>query len=446
MSESDLRARTSEVAYVRVGDEHVAYRVIDGDRVGGPAHDVVLVMPGTASMEALFDDPVARRLLDGLASLGRLVVFDRRGIGLSDAPAADWGVESWCADVVAVVEATSVHRPVVVSNIGSSPIGMLFCDRRADDVSALVMLEPFPFVLDAELARSRIRAQIAGEEDSLVIVCPSRADEPGFREWFDRAGRIGASPRAAERAHQMIDGGAADMVSAAAARLTVPTLLLRRPAHALSPSPVADPMLATIPNVQRVDLPGRDLLIYGGEVDALLAEINRFVTGEHRIPEPERVIAAVLFTDLVASTARTAQVGDANWKRMMDRHDAVVRECVGRRGGTIVRPMGDGIVACFPSATSAIRAGQELRSGLGTEQLDVRVGIHIGEIDRRGDDISGIAVNIAARVMALAGGGELLVSEAVPPVAVGSGIDFESWGEVELRGVPGRWRLFRVTA
>jgi len=439
-----LGARTSDVAYARVGDEHVAYRVVAGDRDG--VHDVLLLQPGTASMESLFDDPVARRFIDGLASLGRLVLFDRRGIGLSDSPVSnsDSGVESWLADIETVVAATGAHQPVIVSSLHGSAVGMVFC-ARAPDVTGLVMLEPHGFAIDADVAREAIRAQIAGESDSVAWMCPSRADEPGFREWFNRAGRIGASPRAAERALTMYDQRSADIVRECAAHIAMPTLILRRPAHALSPPWDRDPVLRAIPSARRVDVPGEDLFVYGGEVDALLAEIIGFVTGEHQLPEPERVIAAVLFTDLVGSTARTAEVGDASWKRFLDRHDDAVRACVVRRGGRLVRSTGDGVLAVFESASNAIRAGLEVRAALAAEDLDVRVGIHVGEIDRRGDDVSGIAVNIAARVMALAGAGELFVSEAVPLV-VGSGFAFEPLGEYELKGVPGTWRLLRVLA
>lgn len=193
-------------------------------------------------------------------------------------------------------------------------------------------------------------------------------------------------------------------------------------------------------------MPGRDLLIFGGEADALLAEVSRFITGEHRLPEPERALAAIFFSDLVGSTEQATVLGDAHWKRMLDRHDEVARSCIGRRGGAIIKidGDGDGVLALFTSATNAIRAGCELRTALLRDDLRLRVGIHVGEVDRRDHDVSGIAVVIAARVMAHAKHGGLLVSEAVPPVVAGSGIEFQAYGEHEVKGVPGTWRLYAL--
>jgi class 3 adenylate cyclase len=439
---SDLLARTSEVRYARAdGDVHLAYRVITGR--GEPMHDVVLMSSGTASMEALFEDPIGVRLLDGLADLGRLVVFDRSGIGISDPP-ADWAnppLTRWLGDLETIVEAAEVARPMLMATRISALVALAHAEARPADVSSVVMLEPSdPRLLDPAM----VRLQLEGKADSLAYFCPSRADEPGFRAWFDRAGQQGASPRLAARAYPQWTDGEIREIEATVSRVDVPTLVLRRPAHIASPEPAHDWAMAHVPGAVRVDLPGEDLLLFGGEVDALLAEVSRFVTGEHRLPAPERVLAAILFSDLVASTERASELGDAHWKRLLDRHDTVARACIGRRGGTIVKIDGDGILATLPSVTNAVRAGQELRSALARDGLDVRAGIHVGDIDRRGDDISGIAVNIAARVMAHAGAGELLVSEVVPALVSGSGMQFEDRGEHTLKGVPGMWRLFEV--
>jgi class 3 adenylate cyclase len=217
-------------------------------------------------------------------------------------------------------------------------------------------------------------------------------------------------------------------VEDASTRLKTPTLLLRRPAHPLSPPRADDPLLALLPGATRVDLPGTDLSPLGGEVDALIGEIGRFVTGEHRPPAPDRELVAVLYTDLVSSTARASALGDAHWKRVLDRHDEISRSCIGRRGGTVVKTMGDGIIATLPSATSALRAAQELRTGLHAEGLDVRAAIHVGDIDRRGDDISGINVVIAARLLDLANGGEIILSSTAL-AATGESLSVEARGD-----------------
>jgi len=436
-----LWSRTSDVRYARVGDSHVAYRVIGGDGQG--TRDVMLLLGGTASMEAMFDDPVCVRFLDGLAELGRLVVFDRRGIGLSDPP-ADSGVPyttRWSDDIEAVVAAAQVARPVLVSGTTSWTPSVAYCDRHSDDVAVMVSLEPSP---PFRWPRDIIRGQIAGEIDSVALFCPSRANEPGFREWFTRAGRVGASPTLAANAYPTWTDAEARKIQQATARITAPTLVLRRPASQYSPPAGSDPVVMLIPGAVRVDLPGEDLLFYGSDVDALLAEISRFVTGEHRLPAAECTLAAVLFSDVVASTEQASALGGERWKRLLDRHDELARTCVGRRGGTVVKTTGDGILAILPSAISSVRAAQELRTALAELGLDVRIGIHVGDVDRRGSDISGLAVNIAARIMHLAAAGEILVSRTVTDLIAGSTIAFADRSEHELKGVPDTWQLFAV--
>jgi class 3 adenylate cyclase len=319
-------------------------------------------------------------------------------------------------------------------------MAILYADRCPENVESIIMHEPSAARLDDE----RIRAQLAGEVDSVMLWCPSRADEPGFREWFARAGRAGASPRMAEQAYAGMSDDEAAEIEAAASRLRVPTLVLRRPAHGLSPRPDSDPLMALVPGAERVDIPGEDLLIFGGEVDALLAEITRFVTGEHRLPEPERLLAVVFFSDLVASTERATSLGDAHWRRLLDRHDRIARSCVARRGGAVIKTTGDGVLATFPSSHEAICAAQELRSSLVEERLSVRIAIHVGDIDRRGDDISGVGVAIGARVLNAAGPGEILASSTAVQAATGAPHEFEPRGEHELKGVSGRWQLFAL--
>jgi class 3 adenylate cyclase len=436
---ADLAFRATEVRYAQVADAHVAYRVIAGAGTG--THDVVLSMSGTLPMEALFVDPVGVRLLDGLAELGRLVVFDRRGIGLSDPPTVGdaAGLTRWREDLEAVIAASGAVRPVLVMTRELAP-AFLYCDRFPDNVSSIVTLEPVWDRPDPEL----LRGQFAGEIDSIALWCPSRAAEPGFREWFTRAGQMGASPRMAEHAYPVASDDEVHEVERAAARLPVPLLVLRRPAHPWSPDRTNDPILALVPGAVRVDLPGADMLLYGGEIDAFLAEVSRFVTGSYRVPEPERVLTSVLYSDLVASTERATAMGDAHWKRLLDQHDAACRACVGRRGGTVIKTTGDGILAMIPSVTNALRVGQELRTALRDEGLEVRVGIHVGDVDRRGDDISGIAAVIAARVLALAAPGEILVTSAVV-ATMPEGGHFDARGEHQLKGVPGTWPLFAIT-
>jgi class 3 adenylate cyclase len=441
--DASLSRRTSEVRYARRGQAHIAYRIVTGrEKREEEARDVVLLTAGTVAMNSLFEDPIASRLVEGLADLGRLVVFDRRGIGLSDPP-EDWSVPvltRWCQDIGTVVGAAELRAPVLVTSRTAAAAALLCSAADPGVASMLVMFEPSP--LDDH--REDIQAQIDGEVDSVALFCPSRADEPGFREWFIRAGQAGASPAMAARAYPRYDHGQRRELAEAGARVTVPVVVLRRPAHKLSPSPEQDDVLALVPSATRVDLPGEDLLAFGGEIDTLLAEITRLVTGEHRPPAAERSLAAVLYSDIVSSTDRAAALGDARWKRLIDRHDAIARACIGRRGGTVVKTMGDGVLAVLGSASSAVRAAGELRAALRDEDLEIRIGLHVGDIDRRGDDISGMAVVIAARLLALASPGEILASLAVVAATAGEPIAFEARGEHTLKGVPGTWPVVAV--
>jgi len=436
---TDLLSRRSTVRYARAREDgQLAYRVIAG--AGSGTRDVVLLGSGTMSMEALFEDPVALRFVDGLADLGRLVVFDRSGIGLSDPPADSEAVTfaRWCDDVEAVVAAAQVVRPVLVGSQLTLPVELMYCDRHPDDLTSAVFINPSAIRVDPSI----VLAQLQGEADSVALWCPSRAEEPGFREWFTRAGQLGASPRLAKRAYPPLSDDEVREIEQAASRIRVPTLVLRRPAHPRCPPRASDPIMALVPGAVRVDLPGEDLLVFGNEVDALLAEVFRFVTGEHRLPPPERILAAVLYSDLVASTDRTTTLGDARWRRVLDRHDEIARACVGRRGGTVIKTTGDGILAILASGTNALRAARELRAELRDQDLEVRVGIHVGDIDRRGDDISGVGVVIAARILNLAEPGEILVSSAAVSATTGEPISFEPRGQHHLKGIPGTWPIF----
>jgi class 3 adenylate cyclase len=440
---SDLRARTSDVHYARAEDAHVAYRVIIGE--DGGSYDVVLVTGGTLPMEALFEDRIGLRLIDGLAALGRLIVFDRQGVGLSDPP-SDWErspFQRWCDDIETVVAEAGLDRPVLVGNLLSASAIALFCARRPADVRAIALLQPAQPPRTGD-SGDWIRKTVTGELDSVAQLTPSRAGEPGFREWFDRAGRAGASPGTAARVYASATPDDLDAIEEATARLRVPILVMRR-----SSSPLGyEPGFATFsafPTATYVELPGTDAHIVGGEVDALLAEVTRFVTGEHRAPAPARVLAAVLFSDLVSSTERASAMGDARWKQLLDRHDDVIRACVGRRGGTVVNTTGDGVVATLPSAAGAIRAAEELRTALAREGLVVRVGMHVGDVERRGADITGVGVVVAARLLGIAGPGEILVSSTVVVAAAGESLQFESRGEHRLKGLRGDWELYAVS-
>lgn len=284
---------------------------------------------------------------------------------------------------------------------------------------------------------------LSGEANVFDWVASSRASDPAFLEWYARAGRTGASPATAQRiwASVLKSRPSEHLFDAVAAPILV---LHRRDNEWVTSDNLFSFEGLQTPNVTVVELDGHDHFPFVGEVDALVAEIADFVVGEHRLPPPERLLAAVMFTDLVDSTARAASLGDAHWKVLLDRHDTAIRRTVGRSGGTVVKTTGDGVLALFPSAGTAVYAGAQLCDQLATEGLAVRVGIHVGDIDRRGTDVSGLAVNIAARVMAAAGAQEVFVTASVVAALAGQPVTFAAKGSRELKGVPGTWDLFQA--
>jgi class 3 adenylate cyclase len=267
-----------------------------------------------------------------------------------------------------------------------------------------------------------------------------------FRDWFDMAGRVGASPAIAARVYERPPERTVAMLAESHRRIEVPTLVLRRPANLMGSPPSPDPVAAEIERGTRVDLPGTDYHWLGEDIDSLLAEISEFVTGESRLPPAERELRAVLFTDLVGSTDRATLAGDARWTAILDRHDATIAHAVARYGGVVVKTTGDGVLATLPSADRALRAAQRIHGDLARDSLRARIGIHVCDVERRGTDVAGIGVHVAARVMTLAGAGAIFVTASVPIAATGTEHRFELVGDCELKGLPGTWTIFRNLA
>jgi class 3 adenylate cyclase len=426
---------------------HIAYRVLDGDS----ERDVVLFTPGgTIPMDFLERDRVGARLVEGLATIGRLIMFDRRGIGVSD-PITDWSiplVEQWAEDLFAVVDAVCASAPVVVCLGDYWGPARLFAANHPRSVGALVLYEPMgpaeAFDLAAVVPGLREREDMTTRQtDLLARVCASRAHDRGFREWFDAAGRTGASPAVAARLYERPPEHTVHLLAECQQRIEAPTVVLRRPENLMGSPARPDPVATEIRLAQRVDLPGTDYHWLGEDIDSLLAEISRFVLGEARLPRPERELCAIVFTDLVGSTRHAETAGDRRWKAVLDRHDEVIAQEIARNGGVVVKSMGDGVLATLPSADRALRAAESIRARLASDVLSTRIGIHVGDVERRPNDLAGVGVHIAARVMALAGPGEILVTASVPIAATGAAHEFEVVGECELKGVSGTWTILR---
>jgi class 3 adenylate cyclase/pimeloyl-ACP methyl ester carboxylesterase len=439
-----------DVLFAQAEDSmHVAYRVLEAEpsAVSGP--DIVMVSSGLVPLEMFEEEPGLARLLDGLRALGRLIVFDRRGVGLSD-PIHDWERkinEQWTDDLAAVVEASGASNIVLIGWDGFG-VASRYAATHPKRVSALVLYEPTLIADDKwEAWRAermlRSRANSSGESDMLVAVAPSRVGDRQFREWYERAGRMGASPSSAPRIWEAVMR--CDPRDGLLEQVTAPILVLHRRDNVFAPPDVVPLARERIPHATVVELDGADHFPFVGDVDALLAEIAAFVVGERRLPPPQRLVTAVLFTDLVGSTERAAALGDAGWKSVLDRHDAVVRAIVERSGGSVIKTTGDGVLALLPSAGGCVRAAQAIRRELDAEALEARIGVHVGDVDRRGDDVSGLAVNIASRAMSNAGTGEIVATASVVAAVAGQPVAFEPLGDHHLKGVPGTWPLFRLT-
>lgn len=395
-------------------------------------------------MEALPEDPVACRLLEGLAALGRLIVFDRRGIALSD-PITDWETpmrEQWADDLAAVITEADCDTPAVFS-WGPSAVARECSVRNPGLIGRLVLFNPgSPFTdEDAGWVSEMIEAvrQVQDGDTTGDRGFPNRWHDHTFREWFNAAGQSGASPR---QAREITEATFLDPPFENA-MVATPTLVITRvPPNAVVPEEFFSRAAFQIPDAEHVVLPPGDLYPIGADVDDVIAEISRFLTGEVALPTPERQLCAILFTDLVDSTRRAESAGDAAWKRVLDRHDAVNRTAVARRGGEVIKTTGDGVLALLPSATAAIGAAQIIRAQLRDDDLNVRIGIHVGEIDRRGEDVSGLAVNIAARIMASAEPGQILASWSVVDLA--NVAQFTALGPKTLKGIEGTRELVAI--
>jgi class 3 adenylate cyclase len=428
---------------------NIAYQVV-GD---GP-FDLIHVPPFVSNLELQWEEPAERRYFERLASFCRLIMFDKRGTGLSDRVAVAT-LEERMDDLRAVMDAVGSQRAAVFGSSEGGALSILFTTTYPERVSALVLYGAYPRmawapdypdgvpdeIWDAGLAHLEANWG-RGLEGGLPLwaLTPDRADDPEWRKVHARWERLSASPGAAVAIQQMIRGmDVRHLLSA----IRVPTLVVYRTAdfsHAVGSRYLG----AHIPGAKVVELEGSDYFPYLGDQDAILDEIEEFLTGVRPIPAPDRALATVLFTDIVSSTERAAALGDDTWTRTLDRHDALVAREVERHRGRRINTTGDGMLATFDGPARAVRCAQAIRAAVRSLGIEVRAGLHTGEIELRGTDIGGIAVHIGQRVSALAGPSEVLASSTVKDLVAGSGIRFTDRGPHVLKGVPDQWRVFAV--
>lgn len=439
-----MDVRTS---YARAGGFNVAYQV-----VGEGELDLVGIPIWVSHLEVAWEHPALAGFYRRLASFSRLIVFDKRGTGLSDRLPHDSvpTLEERVEDIQAVMNAVGSERAALFGMHDGGTMAALFAATHPERTAALVTFGMFAKRVvgdDFELGWSPERRRLWldeierdwGRPVGIEHVAPSAADDAGFRSWWARYLRFGASPGAAVA---LTEWNSAVDVRAVLPAVRVPTLVLHRVGDRRVSIEEARWIAATIPDARLVELPGEDHLPWVGDADAVLDEVEEFLTGVRRGGEPDRVLATLLFTDLVASTERAAELGDRAWRDLLEAHDGLVRAELARWGGREVDTTGDGFLALFDGPARAIRCGLALAQRVRALDLDLRVGVHTGEVERAAGTLRGLAVHIGARVASLAGPGEVLVSQTVKDLVVGSRIDLVDRGEHELKGVPGRWRLY----
>jgi class 3 adenylate cyclase len=436
-----------EIHYARTPDGvSIAYTVL-GD---GPLD--LLCIPGFVShLEVLFEAPAAERYFGRLASFSRLVMYDKRGQGLSDRPAEPPTLEQSMEDARAVLDAIGTDEAAIYGISEGGPTGALLAATYPQRVSALVLYGTWARILEAPdypagLPREaferfiEVARQDWGGPVALRLWAPSEAADPMVQRWWAKLLRTGTSPAGAEalmRLYTEID------VRHVLTTIAAPTLVLHRTGDRMIPLGAARTIAEAIPGAKLVELAGDDHLPIANP-DQIMDELEEFLTGHRRAPEPDRMLATVMFTDIVDSTAKAAELGDRRWRELMERHDKLMRREIDRHRGLEVKTLGDGFLATFDGPARAIRCAISARDAVRPLGLELRAGLHTGELELMNGDIGGIAVNIGARVNAVAAAGEVLVSRTVTDLVAGSGIDFQDRGRHALKGVPGEWELYAV--
>ncbi|MBI5015216.1 MAG: adenylate/guanylate cyclase domain-containing protein [Deltaproteobacteria bacterium] len=437
--------------YAKSGKVHIAYQVV-GD---GPL-DLVFVLGWVSHVELVWENPAAARFLRRLASFSRLILFDKPGTGLSDSVSVDQlpTLEQRMDDVRAVMDAAGSASAALLGTSEGGPMALLFAATHPARTTALILLSTYGRVSWAPDYPSGIAPEVRdklfelvergwGEGVVLSTLAPSHKNDPQLRQWWANFQRNAASPGAAVALLRM---GFETDVRAVLPVITTPTLILQRSADRMVPAEQGRYLAEHIRGARHVELPGDDHLWYLGDSETLLEEIEVFLTGERHAHEPDRILATILFTDIVGSTEQAAQWGDRTWRELLEGYYQSARRELERFRGREIDTAGDGLFASFDGPARAVRCAEAIGAAVRLLGMEIRAGLHTGECEVIGDKLGGIAVHIGARIASQAGPGEVLVSSTVKDLTAGSGLRFEDRGAHVLKGVPGEWRLFAVAA
>jgi len=436
------------VRYAPSGDLSIAYRV-----VGEGPIDLIWVPGFVSHVEVLWELPLWRRLIDRLTAFARVIVFDKREQGLSDRTGAPPTLEDIAGDLGAVLDAVGSERAALIGLSEGGPAAALFAASHPERVRALVLVGTYgrltrspdnPDGVPVEMMRGfveRVVAQWGGPAAVHVWFGEQASGDVALADWWARLLRAGTSPggaRALLALYEHLDA------RSALPSISAPTLVVHGRDDTLVPPALARGLADAIPGARYLELPGPHLVFAADDGRALAAAVEELVTGRQAALDPERVLATVLVTDIVGSTERATALGDRAWRELLQRHDDATRRQLDLLDGREIKQTGDGFLATFDGPARAVRCAAAIRAALAPLGLSLRIGLHTGECELRGDDVSGIAVHIAARVAATALPDEVIVSGTVRDLVIGSGLEFEERGEHELAGVPGPWRLFRA--
>jgi class 3 adenylate cyclase len=438
-----------ETKYARLGGDRIAYQVL-----GQGPPDLVLATGFFSHVDIGWEDPGVALYVRSLASFCRVIYFDRRGTGASDpvlpGPLPLW--ESHADELAVILDEVGSERAAILAEGDAGPTAIFFAATKPDRTTALILshttakyaaADDYPIGVAPEVAEAMVAQfdQLWGTDVVVEMVFPSRAGDARFRRWFAKMQRAGASPRAAQafmRAWLEVD------VRPILPLIQAPTLVLHRKDTQLLSVEHGRYLAEHIPGARLVELPGADLNIVWETPELALDLIEEFLVGVRRPAEPTRVLATVLFTDIVDSTKLATRLGDRRWGQLLELHDELAGQAVEELGGQLVKTTGDGILATFDGPGRAMRCAAALRDELRGIGLQIRAGLHTGEVELRDSDVGGIAVHIAARVMAAAGPGEILTSRTVRDLVVGSDITLNDRGPQPLKGVEGTWQLFTL--
>jgi class 3 adenylate cyclase/pimeloyl-ACP methyl ester carboxylesterase len=435
----------SETRYAMNGDLRVAYRASrEGPR------DIVLVPNWFTNCEVLPELPSVQGWVEAMTSLGRLIFFDQPGTGASDpvTPGALPTLEQWADSITAVLDDLGSREAALLAPLGALPTAALFAATHPSRTTALVVLEghadPTERTVDGRFSNEEwivTATAMWGTGEIEHVLNPDMPWNEEIRAAWARYERLAASPGTFELIQPLM----VEMdVQAVLSTVRVPTLVVQRADDQFFPPAYGKDVADHISGAKYVELPGRNALHYVEPWRDSFQEIAEFLTGQQAEVGDDRVLATVLFTDIVDSTRRAAELGDRDWRALLDAHDGIVRVQLNRFRGREVNTSGDGFLAMFDGPQRAIRCAMAIRDAVQSLGIQVRAGLHTGECEIRGDDIGGIGVHIGARVSALAGPNDVLVSSTLRDLVIGSGLEFEDRGAHELKGVPGEWRIFAV--